>query len=433
MRITLEIVRQTLREALGFESFVASFITEVREDPDCPTAGIRKDGRLVYNPRFVAERIGSKEDLFCLIFHELLHPMFGHFIYKSGRIENIAADAVINAVTSMIYARPSGGGGLFKKIHEPRGLSGLMRPESQMSHSRYQKLYEKLYWRHTRNETPISTGELIQALKLLSEREDLECIMLLGSHGDGEEQQGEGLEGLSSEELGRIAQDIKKSVVTTMGQMAGQSDLLVAMLMEALRTHLTMRKALLQRFATKRKIDRFKEAFQVRRVCVSPIPLRPSKRDLVMLAAGQPPFYYHNQVSRVGRRDRGLAIYLDVSGSVNEHLPQILGILRGLRREITSIFQFSNKVVEIPFEALLAGRLDTTFGTDFDCIAESVIERKFEKAIIITDGIASMQEELKEKLKAQGFQALTVLLGDYTTCEDLELFGDVVALKEICE
>ena len=40
MKITLELVRQVLKEALGFDSFVASFITEVREDKDHPTAGI---------------------------------------------------------------------------------------------------------------------------------------------------------------------------------------------------------------------------------------------------------------------------------------------------------------------------------------------------------------------------------------------------------
>jgi len=79
MKITLELVRQVLKEALGFDSFVASFITEVREDNNHPTAGIAKDGVLAYNPEFVSRYVTCKEDMFSLIFHELLHPMFGHF------------------------------------------------------------------------------------------------------------------------------------------------------------------------------------------------------------------------------------------------------------------------------------------------------------------------------------------------------------------
>ena len=76
MKITLELVRQVFKEALGFDSYVASFITEVREDDNHPTAGIAKDGLLAYNPEFVSRYVTCKEDMFSLIFHELLHPMF---------------------------------------------------------------------------------------------------------------------------------------------------------------------------------------------------------------------------------------------------------------------------------------------------------------------------------------------------------------------
>lgn len=51
---------------------------------------------------------------------------------------------------------------------------------------------------------------------------------------------------------------------------------------------------------------------------MSPIPLHPSKRDLVLLSAGIAPFHYHNHARRVTMKERGLAGYLDVSGSVND-------------------------------------------------------------------------------------------------------------------
>ena len=38
-----------------------------------------------------------------------------------------------------------------------------------------------------------------------------------------------------------------------------------------------------------------------------------------VFAAGVPPFHYHNHAYRVTAQERGLAVYLDVSGSVNQH------------------------------------------------------------------------------------------------------------------
>jgi len=85
MKITLETIRQTLREALGFDSYVASFIKEVIEDKNHSSAGITKDGRLSYNPEFISRFIATKEDLFSLIFHEILHPMFVRLAYVWGQ------------------------------------------------------------------------------------------------------------------------------------------------------------------------------------------------------------------------------------------------------------------------------------------------------------------------------------------------------------
>ena len=45
------------------------------------------------------------------------------------------------------------------------------------------------------------------------------------------------------------------------------------------------------------------------------------------------------------------------------------------------------------------GGLETTYGTDFDCVAASVVERGFSRAIVITDGCADMEEENAEELK----------------------------------
>ena len=434
MKITLETVRKVLKEALGFSSFTAGFITRIREDPGHPSAGITKDGTLSYNPGFVSKYVLCQEDLFSLIFHELLHPMFSHFIYDCGEIENIAADAIINALISTIYPGASLQGSLFKKIHSDKGLDGIMRPMSQMYNSRYKRLYEMLYHSGRPSGDGLTTGELIRTLKILIHGENIGRIFLLGTHGTaGNGKADQGLTGLPKDVLGRLAEDLKNSVQQMATRNAGFSEEFLDLVMEALRTHLSIRRVLLSKFTTKRKVDRFKELCHERRITTSPIPLYPSKRDLVLLAAGIYPFHFHNQLRQPKEKNKGLAIYLDVSGSVNDHLPKIIGILKSLKNEITSIFQFSNKVVETSFEALLKGQIKTTYGTDFSCVAQSVLDMGFDKAVVITDGYASMSDELREKLKERGLSTLTILFDRATECEDFALFGDVLDLEDVCE
>ncbi len=65
MEITLDFVRQILRRALGFESFVATFIRSVRADGKATrSAQIDREGRLTYSPEFVKAKVKSREDVF---------------------------------------------------------------------------------------------------------------------------------------------------------------------------------------------------------------------------------------------------------------------------------------------------------------------------------------------------------------------------------
>ncbi len=431
MKINLETVRQVLKDALGFDSFVAGFITEVSEDSGIKTAGIDAKGHLVYNPKFVEKYVSCREDLFSLIFHELLHPMFSHFIYAIGELENIAADAVINAVISTIYQEYSLNGNLFRKLYSPRGLQGILRPQSELFRSKYNKLYERLYSQGNRSDS-LSTGELIQTLKILAQSEKVSAITLIGSHSE-KKQTSEKSNPFPNEILSKIAEDIKGSLRGKGGRYAGFSLNLLDLFLEALKTHLSIKRVLLQRFLTKRKLDHFKEYFNVKKSGISPVPIYPSKRDLVLLASGFYPGYYHNRVFRPKSDNRGLAVYLDVSGSVNDYLPKIIAILANLKKDIVSIFLFSNAVSETKMEDLIRGRVRTTYGTDFDCVAKSILEKRFDKVVIITDGNASMNEENYKLIKTQGLVSLTILFGQATGCEAFEKFGDILFLDDVCE
>lgn len=431
-RVTLDTVRQTLRQALGRESFVAGFIRTVDENPACPTADITPDGHLRYNPDFVARYVATEQDLFCLILHEILHPLFGHFVHGAGELENLAADLVINASVSLLYSRPSGAGSLFQKLYEPRGLPGLLRPESRMRDSRFARLYDAFY-AHTwsRSSASLSTGEVIQTLKVLVPPEECAGVLLLGSHGRASAGRATGTSRFAPDTLCRIAEDLRRAVDVDGLKRAGYGLDLHELFTEILKTHLSFRKALLQRFATQQKVDNFKRLIHRPRASLSPIPLHPSKRDLVLLAAGIAPFHYHNRVQAPLEQKHGLAVYLDVSGSVNQHLPHIIGLLQSLKRDLKTLFLFSNKVEEVPFDTLLAGRVKTTYGTDFDCIAQSILDRGFDKAVILTDGYASLKPDTAEALRKQRVCTLTVLFGGKQECSEWMAFGEVVQLEDV--
>ncbi len=425
MNITLATVRTVLRKALGFESFTARFIEKVTPDPSCGTAAISRDGALSYKPAFVEEHVKTPADLFSLIFHETLHHVFGHFIYNSGPIENIAADAVINATISQIYSTHSAYGDLFQRFYPATGLPGLLRLNSDLRNSSLQQVYEALYRVHRYYpERKMSTGELIRTLRIILPMSPVVNFTLLGGHGRGQ------ASGLPAETTASIAADIKESL-KNQDRQSGYSDILESLLIEVLDSKLSFSRKLLERYTTKRKLDRFKEQGQEHRRSTSPIPLFPSKRDMVLLAAVCWPGYFHNRHPRPAVKKTGLAIYLDVSGSVKEHLPDILGAIAKLGGEVTTIYLFSNQVVETVLKNLVRGNIKTTWGTDFNCVARSIIEKNLDKAVVITDGYAHLDIALAEELSRRRVSILTILFGGRIDCPEFQPFGETVQLEEM--
>lgn len=425
MELTLSSIRTILRKALGFESFTARFIERTTPDPNVETAAISKDGTLSYNPSFVNETIKSEADLFSLIFHETLHHVFGHFIYKAGPIENIAADAIINATISVLYSDHSSRGELFQRLYPHTGLPAILRPNSNLGNSALQELYETLYnSRRFYHQQKMSTGELIRILRIILPKGQTLSVLFLGDHTGWEQAD------LPAEMIASIAGDIKQSLKHARGN-AGYSNVLKSLFVEVLDSRISLSHKLLERYTTKQKLDRFKERGQVRQRTTSPIPLNPSKRDMTLLAAGCWPGYFHNRHSRPSPHNTGCSIYLDVSGSVQDHLPAIIGVIAKLSSEIPTLYLFSNTVVEITMKDLMRGNISSTGGTDFDCIAESIIEKNYDKAVIITDGYASLSSGLADELKKRKTAILTILFGGCTYCPDLKAFGDTINLDDI--
>jgi len=425
MEITLSIVRTVLRKALGFESFTARFIERVKADPAIETAAINKDGTLCYNPEFVEKYVKTPPDLFSLIFHETLHHVFGHFIYNNGHIENIAGDAIINATISQIYEDHSAQGDFFQRFYPRNGITGLLRPKSDIRNSPLQKVYEALYRGHRYYPGhKMCTGELIQTLRIILPTSPERSITFLGNHELRQEN------GLPTDTIASIAADIKQSLKNNSSR-AGYSEVLEQLFIEVLDSRLSLSRKFLERYTTKRKIERFRKKGKEYRRTTSPIPLLPSKRDMVLLAAGSWPGYFHKRHVRPAKNNTGLAVYLDVSGSMKDYLPEIIGAIAKLSEEVPMLYTFSNLVVETTLKDLIKGNIDTTWGTDFDCVARSIIKKDFDKAVVVTDGYANLDTELSEELKRRKVSILTILFGGRQDCPEFEPFGEVIQLDDI--
>ena len=438
MKITLDLVRQVLRRALGFESFVATFIRSVRADGKATrTAQIDREGRLTYSPEFVKAKVKSREDVFSLVMHELMHPLFNHYCHAAGELTNIACDAVINASIARFFPEQSSTGRLFRRCYPDRGIEMILRSASEnVRESRFEGIYTNLYGSHVPQTDRLTTGELIQTLKVLCEPVKVGAILLIGSHCDCERKgasPGSTIE-LPQEILEKLAGEIEKAVKSS--DVAGHGETLFGMLLQVLKTHLSMRRKLLKKFLTERAVGKFLEQNRSARRITSPVMLTPSRRDLVLLASGVWPVLFHNRAySETRSRDRGLAVYLDVSGSVHDDLPRILGVLGNMQSDIERVFTFSNDIVETSLKALAKGEgIRTTYGTDFDCVAASILERGYPKAVVVTDGYADMTDEHMEALKKRKVSILTVIFGDGDDdCEALKPFGPVMKLEDMVE
>jgi hypothetical protein len=419
MRITLETVRGTIREPFGRDCFVASFIKSIEADDSCPTACIDADGRMLYNPKFTENYLQDPQSLFCIIVHEMCHCVFRHSVHGGGRLENLGEDALINAFITRAFPVTSDNGRLFREFYGAESIEGLLRPDSALRLSRFGPLYNQLY----SDSREITSGEVIQALRvLLPEESNNDAVVLLGSHDN---QSG----GPSAHAIEGIAEDLGRAL--DQNEAAGKGGSLVKLFKKRIASAVAIKRALLRRYTTSRRLDNFVEPLREHRMGVSPVPISPSKRELIMLHAGMMPPHFRRPMTTEKTTRKGLAIYLDVSGSVQEYLPRILGILARLEDVLTGIFLFSTEVQEIPFKQLLAGNISTTFGTSFDCVADSVIERSFERAVILTDGHASLTAEKKDALKKGRVNLLTILFGGSSDCEPLAPFGQVVQLDQV--
>jgi hypothetical protein len=438
-----------LQKRFGMDSFIStSFIQRVRETDEktaqITTCAVDGNGTLWWNRAFFEKNINTPNKLEELLFHEMLHHVFGDLCRSPDYLHNFAADIVINSVVGRVLGHCD----LMKSFYPGKVLpiEGLLRPESfiRADAKKLKPIYNTVwgFWDH-RNKTFYngnkvqdmeggfsSIPELLDVLRILLSRYGGKRAGLLGGHGHqgdqtigsggpGEERTdagGDGTEELDSEARAQLGGELGDLIANS--QAAGHGDTLIDMVVKTIRANATLLTRLLNEFAIDSELSAVKKYMNVRVTKRAVFPRGSmGRRDAVMLGAGVLPLHYSVDRIRQKQQKRGIAIYVDVSGSVFHDLPRICGLIHAMRKEVDAIYEFSNQVYKTTTQRLGSGKIETTGGTDYDCIVEHAVQNTHRKIIVITDGFAGLSKKNEALALANIEKALVVYTKNHAKSE----------------
>jgi hypothetical protein len=389
---------------------------DVVADRSVPTAAVEctKRPRLLINPDFVEQYCPRDEHLLTLVLHELYHVILGHtrLFPRATRIQNIAFDAVINAM----LARQLLGKECIEFLCSLNAADTfpaclLRPPEGWPARSVFpdglpegaQALIERLYGELG---DQVTYHDVFEQLKSGLESTGLELseVVLLGDHDD---RNGDGAhDAIATEDP--LLEDILSKIVASWpqppfhiaGRDAGRAPELFQLNSDKKkRRKFTSAVQSLLRSAGMHPRSRGRRArmqrVPVERVSETVVPQSSDRRAHALTRLwGQPPIFWKETVHEITARPRPREIahvYLDVSGSMTSVLPALVRALEKPHREgLCRTFGFSCIVDEIPPGKLSGACLDNNWGTSLDAVLHHLLQIPFARrprhVVVFTDG-----------------------------------------------
>ena len=443
----------------------------IEETDTIPTAAVTTRGRarLLINPDFVAEHCQRDEHLFLLVMHEMWHVLLGHttLYRRSSTLHNIAFDALINAGLARQHPEHAYRG-FFEATNPVDSFPGLLlRPPvgwpSAPQHDPgvgpdwVPRILRQLYPRSGEEVCEPTYEELValledhveqQAQALQATLEDLrdgmlDDVTLLGEHCDADGSGGEhddvfGGDPMSDPLFGEVVRRIVEKWPPPPQSLAGRDaggearTSWVGGGAASGDARRVFRRTLTRALEPDRRGER-QQRRDLQRVTVGPGPL-PNAADRTLHAKRRligPGVLANQQVSLTVRgqdvAQRAL-VYLDVSGSMSEMLPDLVDLLvPAARRRLITVRQFSTIVAPLDVDELASGRLTTTQGTHIDCVLEDAAARHERRLVVVTDGyVGTPAPRLLAALRERQVKVISVLpQGGWA--------GDVVGWSEVVE
>lgn len=401
---------------------------EIKEDEKTPTAEIRKNNGFYYikiGKRFKENFIKTNEDYWFILFHEYLHAFLSHFYLgkyytefekEKRAILNFVFDSIVNyfIAKNLLLKEPP----FLKKLYQnlPFSLSIFLNPYQVVKKG---KLRKKIY-------------SFLKKKKVYKARDVAFWIKSFLYSGEGDIHQFICfVESYLKENFSNIYRkivfiDSLKEFMEKVpgflkkffkGQEPGYSeeeetenikikesdkfnDETITTFKIALRSSLTYGSGLINDF----RIEKAK----------SVVPF-PGRREILFIKKGRyPVFFKRPSIYKVPDNKRP-RVYIDVSGSTSSFWSFIYGICYFLKDIIGEpIYLFSNRVYEIKLDELKEGKVITTGGTDFNCVAKHILYNGFKRALLITDGYGSLNNNLKEMLLKENVEIYVILIQKFS-------------------
>lgn len=433
---TFEQLMQELIDENPFAIRAVLKILNIEYTESVPTLAVtcEEKPKLLVNLDFVSKHCKKENHVKAVLCHEFLHVLLRHTEQKKHLTHerHLAFDAVINAIihrehgeaySSMMakyYANAKGLQKLLRPMNaeeqkwysEHRSRPGLLPQWAHAWHALYsgqlvaddiESLAEQLAKSRKSGKSPNANDQSSSSKGkdpgpfTLDDAEELGEDKLLGNH----------------EELGNnLPEELEKALGQSMKEMNGSGIWrnpgergIGANAYQAL---VTEKNEPMKRWQ-KRALDVLKRHLQPdtksRALTEEPssysIPvLSPNDRRAFIRAIWSPFMPDATWSSSKLKRDGTAQVYLDVSGSMNAEMPQIIALLGRLSKHIKRPFwAFSDVVAPATIEK---GQLktNTTGGTSMACVLEHIAKTKPESAVVVTDGcIERVPKDLLSKTK----------------------------------
>ena len=395
--------------------------------------------RLHLNGEFVAEHCKRDEHLLMLVLHELYHVILGHtrLFDRLTQAHNIAFDAVINSMLCRQF--PDGiYTDFFRDINPAGSMPGcLLRPPPGWP--------DKTQWPKS---LPVREGAVVRALygeahDTVTYQEVLDLLEANGIQGNGvvdpgaseptnrpsdcegddgdyvllgdHDGQGEGesvdqaavRDPLFTDILRRVTEDWPAEASPSTGR--GDGGPIAEFLMPDPRSpkaeFLVALKALLRKAGVLHRDPHGPRTRKRVEQQVATATFVPDWRDRRAFSKevllGVAPLQYGSQITASSYRwtPREVAhVYIDISGSMSEHLPWLAGALDPLqRRGLCRLYAFSTVVAEVRRGGLLKDEIANTYGTDIGCVYDHMLalpaRETPRKVVVLTDGMVGFPNE----------------------------------------
>lgn len=374
-QVLLELISDNV---LGCRALLSVCQIHFTREVDSAAVTLGSHPRLRINPDFLADKAPSPEDMRVVILHEFLHVLLRHTqqFKRMTPLMNFVLDIQVNSFLGRQFPHASLGL-LYRLYGDAIGPYRLLAPPNDDSRARLEHeladMHRSIYGEHLK----YTWSDLFELFKRpMSQMPEEWKPLFLGHHADQ----------IPDDERPTPAQLTRMEVCTEDFLHASYKGYLI--MQHGQRTQPTA-PSIDRAFNSLNGLLKRKSATQEERNMVLPV-LHPGDRRAGLKAVWSPilPMSAHPSP---GKR-HVIRVYLDVSGSMSNELPEIIGILHRYRDRIESPLRvFSTKVGTASWSPT-GLTFNTSGGTDLKCVIEDLQANPAAGALIVTDGCFSVVE-----------------------------------------